>query len=92
MTTAQKIAVFMILLIAGAGVVLTAGAAALALVIWLGAWTLAVEAARLDALALGLLVCLVIVGGVIIVLAIGGPLKKIRLAFGTASAEVEGDE
>lgn len=71
----------------GAGVVCTAGAAAMVLIIWLGGWTSDTQAQRLEILGWALLGMLAGVLAVIISFAIGGPVGRLKAGNGLVSFE-----
>lgn len=70
-----------------AGVVCTAGEAAMVLIIWLGGWTSDTQAQRLEILGWALLGMLAGVPAVIISFAIGGPVGRLKGGIGRASFE-----
>lgn len=91
---AQRWRAWMILLIAGAGVIATTLATGIVLIIWLGNWSEAVETARITLLARVAIGALCLMGMSMIGLLIAGPLSKISGKYSSGSGEfsLEGDE
>lgn len=73
----------------GAGVVVTLFALFYSLIVWLGPWSLALEAARLELLGQALIIAWVSIIIVVVVFGLGGPLGRLKGSVGPVSVEAE---
>lgn len=89
--TAEKLRQLMVWMLFGAGVVCTALAVGALLIAWLGNWPAGTESQRLDIVAKALLGGLAGMGAVIVALAIGGPVGRIKGRVGIIEIDAEGD-
>ena len=82
----------MIWMLFGAGLACTALAVGALLIAWLGQWPAGTEPQRLDIVGRALLGGLGGMGAVIVSLAIGGPVGRLKGRVGLVEIDAEGDE
>lgn len=76
----------------GAGLVCTAMAVGILFVVWMGGWPAGTEHQRLSILGWGLLGALAGMGMVIVALAIGGPVGRLKAKGGRSGLELEAED
>lgn len=81
-----------LILITGAGMVSTAILIGLIYIVWLGGWSPAVEAARLNILGTISTGCLIMIGGTMIGLLLAGPVSKIQAKIGDNEISLDQDD
>ncbi len=89
---AERMRALMVWMLFGAGIVCTALATAALLIAWLGHWPAGREAQRLDIVGHALLGGLAGMGAVIVALAIGGPIGRLKGKVGPIEIDAEGDQ
>lgn len=89
---AERMRALMVWMLFGAGIVCTALATAALLIAWLGHWPAGREAQRLDIVGHALLGGLCGMGAVIVALAIGGPVGRLKGRVGPIEIDAEGDQ
>ena len=89
---AERMRALMVWMLFGAGVVCTALATGALLIAWLGYWPAGREAQRLDIVGHALLGGLCGMGAVIVALAIGGPVGRLKGRVGPIEIDAEGDQ
>lgn len=82
----------MVWMLFGAGLACTALAVGALLIAWLGGWPAGTESQRLDIVGWSLLGGLGGMGAVIVSLAIGGPVGRLKGKVGIIEIDAEGDE
>jgi hypothetical protein len=90
-TKAERMRGLMVWMLFGAGLVCTALAVGSLLIAWLGAWPAGTEAQRLDIVGRALIGGLAGMGAVIVSLAIGGPVGRLKGKVGLIEIDAEGD-
>lgn len=92
MTYSERMRAMMVWMLFGAGIVCTAFAVGSLLIAWLGDWSPGTEGKRLNIVSWALLGGLAGMGAVIVSLAIGGPVGRLKGRVGTfIEIDAEGD-
>lgn len=90
--TVEKLRQIMVWMLFGAGIVCTAMAVGTLWIAWRGGWPAGTEAQRLEIIGWALLGALGGMGAVIVSLAIGGPVGRIKGGIGPVTIEAEDKE